>query len=124
MNEVKDLLYVFDSSKPRTSRFFVAAFLRMTLHQDRIATGVLPIFEGVCEGSSGEEVGILRELRDLRREMDRIYFGAAALRRPMAASALGLIARSTATLISAGRLAANARSNAGARSSGRSTNSP
>jgi hypothetical protein len=34
---VKDLLYAFDSSKPRTSRFFVAALLRMTLQND-IAT--------------------------------------------------------------------------------------
>src|ERR671924_1415639 len=34
----------FDSSKPRTSRFFVAALLRMTLQQDRIATRATPYF--------------------------------------------------------------------------------
>ncbi len=52
------------------------------------------------------------------------YFGAAALRRPMAASPRGLMARSIATLSSAGLPAARARSSAGRRSSGRSTNSP
>jgi hypothetical protein len=45
---VKDLLYVFDPSKQITSRFFVAALLRMTLRQVRRATGGKPttaIFE-------------------------------------------------------------------------------
>src|SRR5689334_11184117 len=52
------------------------------------------------------------------------HFGTAALRRPMAASARGLMARSTATLSNAGFPQFKARCNAGARSSGRSTNSP
>jgi hypothetical protein len=33
LNEVKDLLLLLTTSKPITSRFFVAALLRMTLRQ-------------------------------------------------------------------------------------------
>jgi hypothetical protein len=91
----------------------------------QMETALKKLQKRVAEERLKDRHKIERQIGRIQALGGEIYLASvAALRRPMAASALGLIARSTATLTSAGRPAANARSNAGARSSGRSTNSP